>query len=395
MGTVRLRSGHVQPVWAGHPWVFAQAIEGLEGAPGPGDVVAVADPRGQIIGRGYWSPKSAIPVRILSRNPEEALDEAFLGRRIEEAATWRRRLLELPSGETTGYRLIHAEGDGLAGLIVDVYGTTAVLQLLTYGMKRRENEIFAHVARVTGARTVVEVASERMQRLEGFEADTGVVRGPDVTALRFRERGFELEVSLEVAQKTGFYFDQRDNRAMVERYARDRRILDAFSYVGGFALAAARGGAQHVLAMDTSAAAIATGGTLAAHHGLSDRIEHRKDDVKRAFKELAAKKERFDMVIIDPPKLAPTVRHLDRGRKAYRRLNAAAIRLVEPGGLLVSCSCSAAVKPGDFLRTIGLAARDAGREAAMLSMGQQGPDHPIPASFPEGRYLKCALVRVT
>ncbi len=395
MGTVRLRSGHVQPVWAGHPWVFAQAIEEVDGAPGPGDVVSVTDARGQLIGRGFWSPKSAIPVRILARGEDEPLDAAFLGRRIEQAARWRRELLGLPSEETTGFRLVHAEGDGLAGLVVDVYGTTAVVQLLTCGMKRREQDVFAHVARVTGARTIVEVASERMQRLEGFEASTGVVRGPDVDRLRFRERGFDVEIGIDVAQKTGFYFDQRDNRETVERYAGGRRVLDAFSYVGAFSLAAARGGARSVLAMDTSAAAIATGATIAAHHGYGDRVEFRKDDVKRAFKELASGGERFDMVVLDPPKLAPTVRHLDQGRKAYRRLNAAGLRLVAPEGLLVTCSCSAAVKPGDFLRTLGLAARDAGREVVLLSMGQQGPDHPIPASFPEGHYLKCALLRVT
>ena len=395
MGTVRLRSGHVQPVWAGHPWVFAQAIEEVDGAPGAGDVVSVVDARGQVIGRGFWSPKSAIPVRILSRDPDEALDAAFLARRIETAAAWRKELVELPSAETTGYRLVHAEGDGLAGLIVDVYGKTAVVQLLTYGMKRREADIFAHVARVSGAETIFEVASDRMQRLEGFEASTGIVRGPDIDRLRFLERGFEIEIGLDVAQKTGFYFDQRDNRAVVERFARGRRVLDAFSYVGAFALAAARGGAESVLAIDSSAAAIATGAAIAAHHGYVDRIEHRKDDVKRAFKELASKKELFDLAVIDPPKLAPTMRHLDQGRKAYRRLNAAALRLVRDGGILVTCSCSAAVKSGDFLRTLGLAARDANREVVLLSLGGQGPDHPVPPSFPEGRYLKCAILRVT
>jgi len=395
MGTVRLRSGHVQPVWAGHPWVFAQAIEEVEGAPGAGDVVSVADARGQVIGRGFWSPKSAIPVRILTRDPHEPLDAAFLGRRIETAAAWREELIGLPAADTTGYRLVHSEGDGLAGLVVDLYGEAAVVQLLTYGMKRRETDIFAHVARVTGAKTVIEVASERMQRLEGFDASTGVVRGQDLERLRFTERGFDFEIDLDVAQKTGFYFDQRENRAAVERLATGRRVLDAFSYVGGFALAAARGGAASVLAMDTSAAAITTGAGIAAHHGYGDRIEFRKDDMKRAFKEMAARKEQFDMVIVDPPKLAPTVRHLDQGRKAYRRLNAAALRLVRREGLLVSCSCSAAIKSGDFLRTLGLAARDADREVILLSMGQQGADHPVPASFPEGRYLKCALVRVT
>jgi len=394
MTTVRLRSGHVQPIWAGHPWVFAQAIEEVEGAPSAGDVVKVVDARGQFIGRGFWSPKSAIPVRILARNEDDELDSASIGRRIEEAAKWRRELLGLPEEQTNGYRMVHAEGDGLAGLIVDVYDTVAAVQLLTVGMKRREADIFAHVARVTGAQSIVEIASERMQRLEGFDAKTGVVRGPDVDRLRFRERGLEYEVGLSVAQKTGFYFDQRENRAQVERLANGRRVLDAFCYVGAFAMTAVRGGAERVLAMDSSAAAIATGATIAAHNGLSDRIDFSKGDMKRSLGDLSKRGERFDMVIVDPPKLAPTSRHLEAGRKAYRRMNASALRLLGPGGLLVSCSCSAAVRPGDFMRTLGLAARDAKREITLFHMGQQGPDHPVPASFPEGRYLKCALLLV-
>jgi 23S rRNA (cytosine1962-C5)-methyltransferase len=394
MSTVRLRSGHVQPIWAGHPWVFAQAIEATEGGPHAGDVVTVVDSRGQFIGRGYYSPKSAIPVRILTRAEHDHLDSASLGHRIDDAAQWRQSLFRLPSEETTGYRLIHAEGDHLAGLIVDVYGEVAAVQFLTVGMKLRENEIIGHVARVTGARSVVEIASDRMQKLEGFEATTGVVRGPDVSRLSFRERGLAFEVSLDAGQKTGFFFDQRENRGLIERIANGRRVLDAFSYVGAFAFAAARGGATKVLAIDSSAAAVAEGATLAAHHGLSDRIDFARDDLKRALPELHRKNEQFDLVVLDPPKLAPTARHLDAGRKAYRRLNAAALRVVAREGLMMSCSCSAAMREGDFLRTIGLAARDAGREVTLLELGQQGPDHPVPASFPEGRYLKAALLRV-
>ncbi len=394
MATVRLRSGHVQPIWAGHPWVFKQAIDEIDGAPGPGDIVTVMDARGQFIGKGYWSPKSAIPVRILARREDETLDSAFLGRRLDEAAKWRRELLDLPNAETTGFRLVHAEGDELAGLIVDVFDQVAVVQLLTAGMKRRETDIFAHVARVTGAKTIVEVASERMQRLEGFEATTGIVRGPDVDRLLFRDRGFDLDVPLSITQKTGYYFDQRDNRARVETLAKGRSVLDAYSFVGGFSLAAARGGAESVIAMDSSAPAIATGAAIAAHHGYGDLIEFQKGDVKRALPELNQKGTRFGMVIIDPPKLAPTSRHLDAGRKAYRRLNAAALRLVEEDGLLVTCSCSGAVKPHDFLRTIGLAAKDARRRVSLIYQGHQGPDHPTPAAFPEGRYLKCAILRV-
>jgi 23S rRNA (cytosine1962-C5)-methyltransferase len=400
MAKVWLKSGHVLPVWAGHPWVYAQAIERVEGAPAAGDVVSVVDARDQLLGRGYWSPGSAIPVRILSRDPDEALDVAFLARRLEEAARVRREWLGLPGRdrdglETDGYRLVHAEGDRLPGVVVDVFGDVAAVQLLTIGMKLREDVIFAEVARVTGCRTVLESPSERSQRLEGFETRARVVRGPDVTALRFRERGILYEIPVGTAQKTGFYFDQRDNRARLEALCAGKRVLDAFSYVGAFALAAARGGAERVVAMDASASAIGAAALIARQNGLADRIEYVRADVKRALPELAAAGEQFDVVVVDPPKLVPTARHLESGRKAYRRLNATAVKLVRDGGLLVSCSCSSAMRPGEFLRTVGTAAREAGRQALLLHLGAQGADHPVPAAFPEGRYLKCAFLRVT
>lgn len=395
MGTVRLRSGHVQPVWAGHPWVYAQAVERVEGAPAGGDSVDVLDARGQFLGRGFYSPKSAIPVRILTRDRDAVLDTAFLGKAIEDASRWRRDMLRLPNNETNGYRLIHSEGDSLGGLVVDVYGDTAVVQLLTLGMKIREQDIFAEVQRVTGAKSVIEVASERTQRLEGFEAKTAVVRGPETANLKFLERGFAHEVVLHDAQKTGYYFDQRDNRALLETFAHGKRVLDAFCYTGAFSLSAARGGASHVVAVDASAAAIAAAAVTARHHNLESKIEFVRADVKKLLPEMAEKKEEFDIVIVDPPKLAPTARHVEQGRKAYRRLNSTAVKLIKKGGLLVTCSCSAAMRPGEFLRTVGIAARDAGRNVSLLHLGTQGADHPVPASFPEGRYLKCAFLRVT
>jgi 23S rRNA (cytosine1962-C5)-methyltransferase len=395
MSVVHLRQGNVQPVWAGHPWVFAQAIGRVSGAPGPGDAVTVVDPGGKFLGKGLYSPRSAIPVRILTRREDEAVDDALLGRRLEEARLLRHEWLGLPNEDTTGYRLAHAEGDGLPGLIVDVFDRVAVVQLLTIGMKRREDALFAHVARVTGADTIVEVGNERVQRVEGFTAETRVVRGPDVEALRFRERGFDYTIPMELAQKTGFYFDQRDNRARVETLARGRRVLDAYSYVGPFALAAARGGAERVVAVDSAAPVVATAAQLARHHGLDGRMDLQRADLKKELYARVRAKDRFDLVVVDPPRLAPTSKHLPAGERAYRRLNSLAAQLVEPGGVLVSCSCSAAMTPDRFLRTLAMAARDAQRTATLLWLGSQAPDHPVPTAFPEGRYLKAAFLRIT
>jgi 23S rRNA (cytosine1962-C5)-methyltransferase len=395
MARVSLRAGRVQPVWAGHPWVFAQAVDRVDGAPGPGDVVEVVDPKGKHLGRGFWSPGSAIPVRLITRREDEALDEAALVRRIEFAVHVRGRELSLPSEATDGFRLVHAEGDGLPGLIVDVFRDAAVAQLLTVGMKRREEAIFGALARVSGARTIVEVPGGRAQATEGIEAERRVVRGPEIDALRFSERGLRYEIPPALAQKTGFYFDQRDNRAIVEGLARDRRVLDLYSYVGGFSLAAARGGAREVLAFDSSPAVIAEGAAIAHANGLGDTIRFARGDVRRVLAQLGDQRERFDLVVVDPPKLAPTARHLERAMGAYRKLNARAIGVLDPGGILVSCSCSGAVRPDDLVRVLALAARDAGRDVTLLHLGQQGMDHPVPAAFPEGRYLKCAVMRVS
>lgn len=393
MSTVTLHRGRVQPVWAGHPWVFEQAIARIDGAPGAGDVVEVRDPEGRFLGRGYWSPRSAIPVRIATRDPHEALDGASIGRALDRAMALRVRF-GLPSSETTGYRLVHSEGDGLPGLIVDVLGDVAVVQLLTIGMTLREAEIFAHVARVARVRTVIEVANAKAAEREGFASETAVVRGPDPKSLCFFERGMEFEVDPNITQKTGFYFDQRDNRALVERLARDAKVLDLYSFAGAFALFAARGGARSVLAVDSSPVAITMASRLSHRHGYADRIVFERADARRRMGELARAKEQFDVVIVDPPKLSPSIKHLDRARSAYRKLNADAARLVVPGGMLVTCSCSAAMTPEDFVRTATLGVRDAGRDPTLVQLGQQGIDHPVPAAFGEGRYLKCAFFRI-
>ncbi len=393
MPTVHLARGRVQPVWAGHPWVYAQAIERVEGAPAPGDVVDVLDPEGRHHGRGYWSPRSAIPVRIATRDKNDPLDGSSIGRKIEAAKALRRRF-GLPSVDTTGYRLVHAEGDGLPGLVVDVLGDTAVVQLLSIGMKRREDEVFGHVARIAEVETIIEVASEKTAAIEGFVAETRVVRGREKASLELLERGLSFEVPGAITQKTGFYFDQRDNRALVESIASGMRVLDLYTFVGAFALFAARGGAQAVVAVDSAVPAITVGARLAHRHGFASRVSFERADAKDEMERLHRKHETFDLVILDPPKLAPTAKSLDKARMLYRKLNADAARLVAPGGYLLSCSCSGAMELADFKRTAVMGARDASRDLVLVRTGEQGVDHPSPAAFPEARYLKACLFRV-
>ncbi len=395
--TIHLRPGHVQPVWTGHPWVYAQAIARIEGAPSAGDVVAVRDPKGKLLGRGYWSPGSAIPVRLLSRDDGVIPQGDWLTDRIATAAAWRREILGLPSDETNGYRLVNAEGDGLPGLVVDVFGRAAAVQFLTAGMKRRESAVLDAVLAATGVTSVLEVASPRYQAIEGFTVSPGVVRGPPVGEFTFRERGMDLAVAAPGetggGQKTGYYFDQRDNRAMVEGLSAGRRVMDAFAFVGGFALSAARGGAREVVAVDSSAPAVLTGERNTARAGMASTVRWQRGDVRGVLAEVTSD-DRYDLVVLDPPKLARNAREVADACGHYRRLNALAVRALRPNGLLVTCSCSGAVGTEDFLRAVASGARDAGRDAMVLRVQGAAGDHPSPAAFTDGRYLKCVLARV-
>lgn len=395
MAKLWIRGGHVRPVWAGHPWVYAQAVGKVEGEPTAGDFVDVLDPQDNWVGAGFYSPSSAIAARILSRVQGEAIDRAFFRERFARALAFRRDRLGLPDAQTTGYRLVHSEGDGVSGLVVDIYGDSAVVQLLTAGIQRRARDVLEALREVTGVRSIVELASGEHLEKEGLPPQSGAIHGLSIEQLQFTERGFEYRLPIESAQKTGFHFDQRDNRARLETLCAGRRVLDACSYVGAFALAAARGGASEVLALDRSEAALSVAQDTAARSGVADKIRFQRGDLKRVLPELIAAGERFDVIVLDPPKLAHSVKHLDRARKAYRAWNAFAFSLCSADAVLVTCSCSAAMQGHDFLRTLALASADARRDAALFALGQQAADHPTPAAFEEGRYLKAAFMRVS
>ena len=391
--TVTIRSGHVQPVWAGHPWVYAQAVERVEGGARPGDEVVVRDPRGNLLGRGLYSPGSAIAVRIYSRDPTQSIDGSLFAQRIQRAVV-RRAALELPSAQTDAYRLVHAEGDDLPGLVVDRYGTALALQFSTIGIKRREGVILDALSRALSPHAIVDRTSARAAKIEGFEPAQGVVRG-DTTLSRFEfsENGLRYEIPLELGQKTGFYLDQRPLRARIESLARGRRVLDAFSYVGGLALAAARGGASEVTAVDTSALALETAAVCAKLNALSERVRFEHGDAHDVLAH-AGRKGGYDLVVCDPPKLAPTRAAKKRAMDSMRRLAAAGCRATTPGGMLVLSSCSAAIGLEDLTRVAALGARDVSARTTVLERLFQGADHPVPAAFPEGLYLSTIVLEV-
>lgn len=390
MGTVRLKPGHVQPVWAGHPWVYAQAIEHVDGGAVRGDEVRVSDPRGNLLGRGFYSPGSAIPVRLLVRDDKTPIDAAFFEARITRAVE-RRKALGLGTPETTGYRLVHAEGDGLPGLIVDVYGEVLVVQLLTAGMKQRELIVLGALERVLRPRAIVDRTPDNVAKAEAFTVTRGVVRGEEPKDLVFRERGLPFTLSSELGQKTGFYFDQRGLRARIEELAKDRRVLDAYSYVGSFSLFAARGGAKECVAVDESALALEVGAEIARDAKLADRIRFQCGDARRVLAEAHGS---FDLVIVDPPRLAPTRAARDKALLAYAKLAELGARATKPEGLLVFCSCSAAIDISLLARALATGALRANVQATVLERSFQGADHPVPAAFGEGLYLKALIARI-
>ena len=373
--------------------MYEQAVLRIEGGAVAGDELAVVDPRGNFMGRGFYSPGSAIPVRILVRDRDIPIDVEFFHSRVERALH-RRRAFGLPSNETNALRIVNAEGDDLPGLVVDLFHDVAVVQLGTIGMKRREAMVLDAVARVLSPRSIVDRTSAGVARGENFELGEGVVRGDvDLTTLSFSERGIAYDLPLSLAQKTGFYFDQRPMRGRVEMLAKGRRVLDAYSYVGAFAMAAARGGATEVVAVDESALALEVGAECARKNGLIDRIRYVRGDARERLT-LAGREGGFDLVLCDPPKFAPRKSSKLGAVTAYQKLCAAACRATRPGGLLLVSSCSAAIGLDLLTRALAIGARDVNVRTTVLERFFQGFDHPVPSAFPEGLYLKSLLATV-
>jgi 23S rRNA (cytosine1962-C5)-methyltransferase len=385
---VVLRKGRARPLWFGHPWVYANAIDRVEGEAAPGAVVSLVDHDGRFIGRGLYNPRSQIPVRLLTRK-DEPVDGAFVGRRVKSAAALRARL-RLPSPETTAYRLLNSEGDDVPGLVADVFGDAVAVQITTLGMSLRRAEIFDALEDALHPRTIYEVAAGSYAELEGFTAQPRVARGESRPRAACLEDGIRLEAEPLVGQKTGLFLDQRPNRMRIGALARGARVLDLYSYAGGFALQAARGGAEQVTAVDSSARAIAR----IEAHALANQLAVRAVEAD-AFRFLETATPRsYDLIILDPPKFARARKDLDAARKGYERLNSLALTAAAPGGLLCTCSCSQNVSAEDFERVVAAGAKLAGRRVRVLEHAGPGPDHPLPPSFGEGQYLKVLLVAV-
>ena len=392
--TVLVKAKRARPFFGRHPWVLDTAIDRVEGTPADGDVVDLATHEGRFIARGIWNASSRLRVRLYAFESDVPLDAPFWRSRIDAAIALRRTLgLDDRSGAA---RLINSEGDDLSGLIVDRYGDHLAIQVTSLAMAGRLDAICdALEAAVKPAGILLRGADRGLSKLEGLHLPDRVIRGTAPEGPVFiREGSLSWGVDLTEGQKTGFYLDQRENRRAAALLARDRRVLDLFCYSGGFAVTCAiTGSARSVLAVDGSAKATTLARANADFNGAANVTVETADAFAR-IDSLAAAGEKFGMVILDPPKFARSRGAIEEALRAYHRINRVAVDLLEPGGILVSCSCSGSVSRDDFLEMLSAVAQRSGRQIAMLECRGAAPDHPVSASCLEGEYLKCVIARV-
>jgi 23S rRNA (cytosine1962-C5)-methyltransferase len=390
MKVIRLRAGRERSLQRRHPWVFESAI--AKGGADPGETVRVESAEGEFLAWAAFSPSSQIRVRAWSFDAAERIDAAFFERRIARALAMRERL-HLPSDAV---RLVHGESDGLPGLIVDRYGETLVAQFGAAGVERWKTVIVEALLRQTGLKRFYERSDASVRALEGLPEQTGWLAGEGATELTIREHDWRLSLDIATGHKTGYYLDQRDNRrrfAEVVRQHGCKRVLNCFSYTGGFSVAALAGGSERVISVDSSGPALARASAHVALNGFeAARHEALDADVNKTLRALIAAGEQFDAIVLDPPKLAPTSAHAERAARAYKDINRLGLKLLAPGGLLFTFSCSGGVGPELFHKIVAGAGMDAQVDAYILERVAAAPDHPQTLYFPEGDYLKGLLL---
>ena len=392
-----LKDGKERSLFRRHPWIFEGSVARLDGRARPGDTVEVVDAGGRRLAKAAWSPSSQIRARVWSFDPDEIIDDAFFKRRVAAAVARREAMPQLAGQD--GMRLIHGESDGLPGVIADRYGDTICLQLTAAGPDKWRKAIVGALAKVAGISRIYERSDSDVRGLEGLEPVTGWVHGEapqgDDSPLSIDENGVRLGVDVVGGHKTGFYLDQRDNRLLTRALAAGKSVLNCFCYTGGFSLQALAGGAASVLSIDSSGPALAGArANLALNPQLdATRAEWREADVFDALRVFRKEGRKFDLIVLDPPKFAPSAAHADRAARAYKDINLLGFRLLNPGGYLLTYSCSGGIGLELFQKIVAGAAVDAGRDARILQRLSAGPDHPVALHFPEGEYLKGLLIQ--
>jgi 23S rRNA (cytosine1962-C5)-methyltransferase len=392
---VILERNRARPVNQRHPWIYSGAIARLEGDPAGGDVIEVRDAGNNWLARGYINRQSQIAVRLLTWRQDEQIDADFWQRRLGRAIVARQALADDPA--TDAYRLVYAESDCLPGLIVDRYGDWLVVQFLTLGVERWKDELVRLlVGLLDGVQGVYERSDVNVREKEGLAQRVGLLWGEEPPEeIEIVENGCRFLTDVRQGHKTGFYLDQRENRARLPAFCAGAEVLDAFSYVGGFGVYAAAGGAKAVTLVDGSAPALELARRSFALNGFeSTEVEYVEGNVFSVLRGYRTQGRQFDVVVLDPPKFARSGREVEKASRAYKDVNLLAFQLLRPGGVLFTFSCSGAVSAELFQKIVFGAALDAGRDAQIVGHLAQGADHPVALTFPEGAYLKGLICRV-
>ena len=392
MDTLVLKPGREKSINRRHPWVFSGAVARVTGTPGAGATVQVVSSAGVALALAAYSPHSQIRARVWTWNIE-AIDAGFFRRRVAEAAAARTAFGIHAASDA--FRLVHAESDRLPGVIVDRYADTAVVQLLSAGAERWRDALADAVFELPGIERVWERSEADVRELEGLEPRSGLMRGaPLASAPVIREHGLAFRVQIDAGHKTGFYLDQRDNRLLLRTLVYGKDVLDCFCYTGGFAINALHAGARSVLAIDSSALALAAARENAALNGYSGDEPWSEGDVFHTLRRFRDEGRNFDVIVLDPPKFAPTAAHAERASRAYKDINLLAFKMLRPGGFLMTYSCSGGVSAELFQKIVAGAALDARVDARIEAWLHAAADHPVALNFPEGEYLKGLLCRV-
>lgn len=391
MKTIRLKEGKERSLLRRHPWVFDSAI--AKGGGDAGETVRVESHDGRFLAWAAFSPASRIRARCWSFDEAQRIDAAFLAQRVRQAVRARERM----AIDSDGMRLVHGESDGLPGLIVDRYGDTLVAQFLSVGAQRWQAVLADALLAATGLTRLYERSDASARQLEGLAPATGWLRGEGPVELTLREHDWRLSLDIATGHKTGFYLDQRDSRRKFCEYVRRlglRQVLNTYCYTGGFTVAALAGGAAHVTSIDSSGPALDRARANVALNGFdASRADFLDADVNASLRRFIAEGRRFDGIVLDPPKLAPTVAHADRAARAYKDINRLALKLLAPGGVLFTYSCSGGISADLFHKIVASAAVDAGVDGDIVERLGGAPDHPMTLMFPEGEYLKGLVIQ--
>jgi 23S rRNA (cytosine1962-C5)-methyltransferase len=385
---VALAPGRHKRAVAGHPWIYSNEIQMDEAARAlaPGTLVTLKTGEGKNLGVATFNPHPLVSARLLDREPARVIDDRFFAKRLHRALAVRERLFKAPF-----YRLVHADADGLPGLVVDRYGEVVVCQINTAGMERLEEDILAAIDAVLGPAAVVLRNDSAARQVEGLKSEIRIAHGVLPERVEIVENGARFRVDLASGQKTGWFYDQRDNRAFMARLAEGARVIDLYSFGGGFGIAAATAGAREVLAIDRSEASLALAAESAALNGVGERCRFQREEVFAALEKLAGDKERFDVVIADPPAFIKSKKETASGLRGYRKLARLAAQATQPGGFLFIASCSHNAALEDFAEAVRRGIADAGRSGRILLTSGAAPDHPVHPFLPESAYLKAQV----